>query len=90
MEKTLDKIVKVIVMLTVAVLIGSGLMWVVDYQQTKLENGAYKYLERELYGSYSDVVVWDVKSVGDGRYDIEYYYNKDGDTIHGWNYDVAL
>lgn len=62
-----------------------------DYYQTNLENGAYEFLEKDLYGTFSDLDVTNIESVGSGYYDIGYtYVNGDGRTIIGESYKVKL
>jgi len=62
-----------------------------DYYQTKLENGAYEFLEKDLYGSFSDLDVTNIENVGSGYYDIGYtYVNGEGHTIIGETYSVKL
>lgn len=92
MEKTRTSIGKVIVIIALALaIIGIGIQFYTEYHQTMLENGAYKYLEHELYGDYSDVEVTGVTYVGDGRYDIDYTYMRyDQHTIVGTQYGVEL
>lgn len=92
MEKTRTNITKVIVIIALALaMIGIGIQFYSDYHQTMLENGAYKYLENELYGNYSNVEVTDIVAVGDDRYDIEYTYMRDDQhTIVGTQYGVEL
>lgn len=82
---------RVIAILLAVVVVISGLMLYNDYYQTKLENGAYKYLNEELYGCFSNLVVNEITSVGDGYYDIGYTYEReDGHTIIGEHYSVKL
>lgn len=92
MEKTRTSMGKVIAIVALIIaMIGIGIAFYSDYHETMLENGAYKYLENELYGNYSDVNVTDVVAVGDGRYDIEYTYMRDDQhTIVGTQYAVEL
>lgn len=62
-----------------------------DCYQTKLENGAYEYLNKELYGTFSDLNVTDITKVGNGYYDISYTYEREeGRTINGQHFNVKL
>lgn len=71
-------------------LVGIGVQWYNDYHETQLENGAYKYLEHELYGDFSDLEINEITRVGDDRYDIDYTCTKDERNIHGTKFDVEL
>lgn len=77
-------------MIILALMIGISLVWFADYQQQILENGAYRFLERDLYGDFSNLNVTEIKSVGDGIYDISYNYESDGHHWYGTSYGVDL
>ena len=87
MTKTRKGFMAIVIALAVIVtgIFGYGL-----YQE-KLENGAYMYLNQELYGTFSDLNVTDVTSVGHGYYDISYTYERDeGRVIRGEHFNVKL
>lgn len=87
MTKTRKGFVAIIIALAVIV---TGIV-VSDYYQTKIENGAYEFLEKDLYGTFSDLDVTNIESVGSGYYDISYTYeNQEGRTIIGESYKVKL
>lgn len=81
---------KVIALIVIALMFVVGTHFYDDYHTVRLENGAYRYLNTELYGDFSNLEVLDIKPVGK-EYDIEYTYEReDGHTIHGWHYGVDL
>ena len=87
MTKTRKGFVAIIIALAVIV---TGMVGY-DYYQTKIENGAYEFLEKDLYGTFSDLDVTNIESVGSGYYDISYTYeNQEGRTIIGESYKVKL
>lgn len=87
MTKTRKGFVAIIIALAVIV---TGIVGY-DYYQMKIENGAYKFLEKDLYGTFSDLDVTNIESVGSGYYDISYTYeNQEGRTIIGESYKVKL
>lgn len=87
MTKTRKGFVAIIIALAVIV---TGVLGY-DLYQTKLENGAYEFLEKDLYGTFSDLDVTNIESVGSGYYDISYTYEReDGRTIIGETFNVKL
>lgn len=82
--------IKVIALILIGLMFMAGTYFYENYQKEKLENGAYRFLNTELYGEYSNLDVLNVIPV-DGGYDLEYTYEReDGHTIHGWHYGVDL
>lgn len=82
---------KGIIAIVIAVMMVFVVAFGYDYHQTRLENGAYEYLEEELYGTFSDLNVTEIEKVGNGCYDIHYTYEReDGHTIIGTHYGVTI
>ncbi len=86
MTNTRKGFVAIIIALAVIVM---GILGYYGYQMT-LEKDAYKFLNEELYGEFSDLNVTDINSMGSGYYDISYTYERDGRTVDGIHHDVKL
>ena len=86
MNKTIK--MSVIAFVVAMVVIAIGLIGYNMYHETMLENGAYKFLETELYGDVSDLDVIAVNGGENGYYDITYSYTRNGgDPIHAtWSH----